>query len=371
MSNEVATANPFGQSVGASRTAGNAVAQADQHRAVAEVQAAMMIARINPRDPVRAMDSILNACTRPTLANAAIYEYAKGGQSVTGPSIRLAEAIAQQWGNIHFGFREMSRGLDFDGVTYSEIEAFAWDMETGTKRPLQFRVRHWIDTKGGGRKCRDEREIYELTANMAQRRVRSCLLAVIPGDVTEAAVAQCNVTMRASADTSPEAMKKMVEAFAQFGVTKDQIEKRIQRRLDAIQPAQVVSLKSVYASLRDGMSVASDWFDEIESGAGEKKVSAAEALKAKAKQGEPAEIEHQPAADPIPQQTRQAEREPVQQGRNPPPASASQQSAEQWIPTDEELAEIAARERAEAGGQSEQRQAAPAGRRQRGQMSLD
>lgn len=371
MSNEVATANPFGQSVGASRTAGNAVAQADQHRAVAEVQAAMMIARINPRDPVRAMDSILNACTRPTLANAAIYEYAKGGQSVTGPSIRLAEAIAQQWGNIHFGFREMSRGLDFDGVTYSEIEAFAWDMETGTKRPLQFRVRHWIDTKGGGRKCRDEREIYELTANMAQRRVRSCLLAVIPGDVTEAAVAQCNVTMRASADTSPEAMKKMVEAFAQFGVTKDQIEKRIQRRLDAIQPAQVVSLKSVYASLRDGMSVASDWFDEIESGAGEKKVSAAEALKAKAKQGEPAEIEHQPAADPIPQQTRQAEREPVQQGRNPPPASASQQSAEQWIPTDEELAEIAARERAEAGGQSEQRQAAPAGRRPRGQMSLD
>ena len=43
------------------------------------------------------------------------------------------------------------------------------------------------------------------------------------------------------------------------------IEKRIQRRLDAIEAAQIVGLKRIYASLRDGMSEAKDWFD-IESG---------------------------------------------------------------------------------------------------------
>lgn len=333
MSNELATMNPFSPSAGAARTDGNAVAQADQHRAVAEVQAAMMIARMNPRDPVRAMDNILNACTRPTLANAAIYQYSKGGQDVSGPSIKLAEAIAQQWGNIHFGFREMSRGKDHDGVTYSEIEAFAWDMETGTKRPLQFRVRHWIDTKQGGRKCRDEREIYELTANMAQRRVRSCLLAVIPGDVTEAAVAQCNVTMRANADTSPEAMKKMVEVFAAFGVTKEQIEKRIQRRLDAIQPAQVVSLKSIYASLRDGMSGPADWFEvEAEPEAKPKgRATTIADIKGRAAKDQPRaaqQIEHQPAPERVPMPNATPDGE--------------------WIPNAAELAEIAAREQAEA-----------------------
>lgn len=88
-------------------------------------------------------------------------------------------------------------------------------------------------------------------------------------------------------------------------------------------------------------------------------------------QGSHQQLEHQPEPESIPQQTRQTERETAQQGRNPDPDPVSQQSAEQWIPTDDELAAIEARERAEAGGQSEQRQAAPAGRRPRGQMNLD
>lgn len=86
------------------------------------------------------------------------------------------------------------------------------------------------------------------------------------------------------------------------------------------------------------------------------------------------QLEHQPEPERIPQQTRQAEREPVRQQQA---VQEHQQSAGdaggagQWEPSPEELAEIEARERAEAGGQSEQRQAAPAGRRSRGQMSLD
>ena len=39
--------------------ADQATAGTDQARAVAEVQAALMIARMNPRDPVQAMDRIL------------------------------------------------------------------------------------------------------------------------------------------------------------------------------------------------------------------------------------------------------------------------------------------------------------------------
>ena len=83
----------------------------------------------------------------------------------------------------------------------------------------------------------------------------------------------------------------------------------------------------------------------------------------------PAQIEHQPEPNRIPQQTRQAEPEPVrqQQARR----DEHQPVDAEWTPSPDELAEIEARERAEAGGQSEQRQAAPAGRRSRGQMSLD
>lgn len=103
--------------------------------------------------------------------------------------------------------------------------------------------------------------MYELIANQAQRRVRACILALIPGDVIDGAMQQAEVTLRTKADTSPEAMGKMVEAFQTFGVTREHIEKRIQRRLDTIQPAQVIMLKRVYASLRDDMSVPADWFE--------------------------------------------------------------------------------------------------------------
>lgn len=224
----------------------------------------LIMARANPRDPVAATDEILNAFTRASLAEQAKYQYARGGNDIDGPSIRAAESIAQLWGNIEFGFKEISRGIGADNIPFSEVEAYAWDLQKGARRPVQFIARHWRDTKSGGYVLKDERDIYELVANMAQRRVRACILAIVPGDVIEAAMKQAETTLRAKADTSPEAMQKMIEAFSTFGVTKDQIEKRIQRRIDAITPAQVVTLKKIYASLRDGMSEAADWFETAE-----------------------------------------------------------------------------------------------------------
>lgn len=237
-----------------------------QHRESSETLAMVAMAHRFPRNVIANTDKILNAFTRTTLAEKAAYQFAKGGSDVSGPSIRAAEAIAQMWGNLSFGFREISRGTGSDGVTFSEVEAFCWDIEAGNRQPLQFIVRHWRDTKRGGYAITDERDIYELIANQAQRRKRACILALVPGDVVEAAMNQADLTLRTKADTSPEAMAKMIEAFAPFGVTKEHIEKRIQRRLDSIQPAQVVMLKRVYASLRDDMSSPGDWF-EMEEGA--------------------------------------------------------------------------------------------------------
>lgn len=269
--------NPFASQGGAIAPRDGLGHKQVQSREMAETQAKYMLAQQFPRDVIANMDKILNAFTRPNLAEKSQYQFAKGGSDVVGPSIRAAEAIAQQWGNMEFGFREISRNLGYDGVPYSDVEAFATDLENRTRRPLQFIVKHWRDTKRGGYKLTDEREIYELMANQAQRRVRACILAVIPGDVTDGAMQQAEITLRTKADTSTEAMIKMVDAFAPLGVTKEHIEKRIQRRLDAIQPAQVVMLKRVYASLRDDMSSASDWF-EIEAGQ-ESTASAAYATK--------------------------------------------------------------------------------------------
>lgn len=252
--------NPFGKSQIATRESNNALSDATQQKVIAEIQAAMVIAKRFPRNQVEAADRILTAFQRPTLAEDAIYSYSRGGQDVSGLSIRAAEVLAQNWGNMDFGIRELEQR---NGE--STVEAFAWDIETNTRSVKTFQVKHERHTKSAIKKLTDPRDIYELVANQGSRRLRACILAVIPGDVQEAARVEAEKTLKATADTSPESIKKMLKAFEPFKVTKGQIEKRIQRKLDSITPAQLVKLKTIYASLRDGMSIAADWFDADES----------------------------------------------------------------------------------------------------------
>jgi hypothetical protein len=228
---------------------------AQSSKEVAELQSAMILAKKFPRDQRSAMDRILIACQRKGLAEQAVYSYAKGKTDVSGPSIRLAEAIAREWGNIQCGVKELEQR---NGE--STVEAFAIDLETNYRCSKVFQVKHQRHTRNGSYDITDPREIYELVANQGARRVRACILAVIPGDVTDAAVEQCESTLQSKCDTGPEAVKKMLDVFAGYGITKEQIEIRIQRKIDAITPAQFLGLRKIYNSLKDGMSTPADWF---------------------------------------------------------------------------------------------------------------
>jgi len=253
-----------------------ALVEVEQQRAMAEVQSAIVLAKKFPRNQIECTDRILVSCQRPGLAEQALYTYARGGTEITGPSIRLAEAIAQNWSNLQFGIKELEQR---NGE--STVEAFAWDVETNVRQVKIFQVKHERYTRKGKYQLEDPRDIYETVANQGARRLRACILGIIPGDVIDAAVGQCEQTLKAKADTSPEALKKLVEAFSLFKITKEQIEKRIQRRLDTITPAQLIQLRKIYNSLKDGMSSTADWFDVVP--VTEEKQDAAKALKEKIK----------------------------------------------------------------------------------------
>lgn len=229
----------------------------EQQRAIAETQAAMMLARANPRDEKRALDRILTACQRESLAQKALYCYSRGGSEITGPSIRMAEAIAQNWGNLQFGIRELEQR---NGE--SVVEAFAWDVETNTRQVKTFTVRHERHTKKGSYALTDPRDIYEMTANQGARRLRACILGIVPGDIVDAAAEECEKTLHSKVKLTPERILAMVAGFEKFKVTKAKIEARIQRRMESITPAQFVSLGKIYNSIQDGMSKAADWFPD-------------------------------------------------------------------------------------------------------------
>jgi len=233
-----------------------AIAQATESRAIAEVQAQYVIAKKFPRDENASFTRIMRACERPFLAEQAIYAYPRGGQLVTGPSIRLAEAMAQAWGNLDCGVREVSQS---DGI--SVAEAYAIDLETNIRVSKTFHVPHVRDTKNGKKRLTDSRDIYELVANQGARRLRACILAALPGDVVDAAEQRCKKTLESSDIPMADQIRKLVLAFDELGVKTEHIEKRLGHKLDATIPAEIVTLRGMYKSIKDGMADRSQFFD--------------------------------------------------------------------------------------------------------------
>lgn len=223
--------------------------KAEESRAMQEVQAALVIGKQFPRDTDISFSRIMSACKRIRLAESAIYSYPKGGKLVTGPSIRLAEVLAQSWGNISFGLREISQQ---DGV--SIMQAYAWDTETNTKREQIFYVKHERKSGKDTKQLTDSRDVYEMTANQGARRMRACILAVIPGDIVDSAESECRKTLEHGGGVSlVDRLRKMISAFDEFGVTKSMIEVKLGHKIGVTTAPELVNLMAMYKSIKDGM----------------------------------------------------------------------------------------------------------------------
>lgn len=232
------------------------MADVQSNRQIAEVQGSMVIAKKFPRDEIKAIEKIKNACKRVSLAETATYSYPRGGQKVEGPSIRLAETLARYWGNIDYGMVELERG---DG--YTLMMAYCWDLETNTRSTKVFKVDHIREKRSGNVKLTDPRDVYEISANMGARRMRSCIMAVIPGDVQDLAVEECNKTLSGNnSEPLRERIEKMVNAFGNFDVGKERIEAYLGYQVSAIDERTLVKLGKIYNSIKDGIGKVEDFF---------------------------------------------------------------------------------------------------------------
>ena len=168
-----------------------------------------------------------------------MYEYPRGGTKVSGPSIRLAEAMAQNWGNIDFGITELEQK---NGE--SQVMAYAWDLETNTRQVKIFSVPHVRGTKKGNVPLTDPRDVYEMVANQGARRL--CEDTLINGEKKPLI----------------DLVRDMAAIFQnEFGVPLDAIEKYIGCKSEAFSMRDLVRLKKVYTSLRDGMAKRADVFE--------------------------------------------------------------------------------------------------------------
>lgn len=233
-------------------------------REAQEVHAAVFMAKRFPRDENQALARIAQSCQRWGLAEKAIYTYPKSGQNVTGPSIRLAEAIAQAWGNLQCGVVELSQEAG-----ESTCMSYCWDIETNFRDTKVFTVSHAIQTKKGAKVLTDPREIYEHVANQGARRKRACILAVIPKDVVDYALGACENTLKTGyREPLIDRLRNMVNLFQKtFSVPLECIEKYMGYKLDSFTEMDGMTLAGIYNALKDGTAKREDYFDLPKSGA--------------------------------------------------------------------------------------------------------
>ena len=226
-------------------------------RAIAEAQGKLVIAKRFPRDEVQAYAKAMEACQRPTMAEKAFYSFPRGGQTVEGPTIRFTEELARCWGNIDYGIKELSQD---EGK--SEMQAYAWDLETNAQSVQNFTNPHSKDVNGKIKQLTSQRDIYENNANMATRRLRSRILAILPSWFVEDAISECKKTLAGHNETPlVDRVKKMVVQFAKLGVTQEQIETRLKRKIDTMNADDFVEYIGIYNAIKQGESKIAEWFE--------------------------------------------------------------------------------------------------------------
>ena len=246
-----------------SARAGQATA-IEQSRAVAEVHGAIVVAQQVPRDITRAVADMYRSCGQKSLAEKAFFRYSRGGSQISGPSVQLARELARCFGNMQHGLIELSRG---DANGQSEMQAFAWDVQTNTRTSTTFIVEHVRDTRNGTTILTDQRDIYENNANMGARRLREMIFGVLPGWFTEDAIAACYQTLEQDAGegTLQERIDGAVSGYATMGVLAGQLEQKLGAPQSKWTPYDLAQLTVIYRSLKRGEVRVEDEFPSARS----------------------------------------------------------------------------------------------------------
>lgn len=234
----------------------------EQSRAVAEVQAMVVVGQSRPRDETRAIEDMRSACRRIQMANKAFFKFPRGGQTVQGATVHLARELARCWGNITYGVTELERN---DAAGQSEMIAYAWDVQTNARSATSFIVPHKRDKKGGAEVLVDLRDIYENNANNAARRLREMIFSVLPRWYVDEAMAICRLTLEKGEGETPlpSRIATVVQWFADIGVSRERLEAKVGSKSGSWTAVDLANLGISYQSLKNKEVTADEEFPQV------------------------------------------------------------------------------------------------------------
>lgn len=217
----------------------------------AEINSQIATARQYPRSMKAAMNRLVERVTLDeTSAEEAMYALKRGGKPVRGPSIRLAEAVAQVYGNCRIDARVIS----IDRVNkLLTAEGMFHDLETNmaTRATAQRR----ISDKSG--RIFNEDMIAVTAAAACSIARRNAILSGVPKAVWRKGVEAAEDVIRGDVKTLAERRSKAIAALAHFNLSGTDIFAILEvNGEEEIGLDDLVTLRTMWSNLKNGETTA-------------------------------------------------------------------------------------------------------------------
>lgn len=176
----------------------------------AHLDTLIRVANEYPRDPIRCRDMAIQMATMdPTTSAGCVYALPRGGKTIEGPSIRLAEIVARSYRNLWVQTTPIAEDSRF--VT---VRTVAWDVEANLCIAADVRRRI---TDRDGRRFNDDM-IGVTTAAAGSIAYRNAIFRVVPGLIWQPALAAATDVIRGDVSTLCQRRDACIAYFTGIGV---------------------------------------------------------------------------------------------------------------------------------------------------------
>lgn len=220
----------------------------------AEIDVQISTAKAFPRSLKMFIDKAMSMATlTEDIAASCSYSLPRGGKSLDGPSVRLAEIICASYGNIRSGARVIAN----DGKTVT-AQGICHDLETNNCVTVE--VKRKITDKHG-RTFNEDMQV--VTGNAACAiAYRNAVFKVVPSALCQEVYDKAKEVSKGTAETLVKRRDKALDYFRSLKVTDKQICEVLEiKKVEDIDLDKLAILTGMRAAIKNGESTIQTLFD--------------------------------------------------------------------------------------------------------------
>ena len=229
----------------------------------AEVDMQISTAKKYPRSLQKVRSNMMSFATLDEeTAQSCFYAVPRGGKTIQGPSVRLAEIAVSCYGNLRAGSRIIESC--FDGpMPHVTVQGVCHDLENNVAFTVEKRRRI---VKKKSKDAIDEDDVNLAVNACAAIAFRDAVYKVVPMALIKPVYEQCIKVAIGSADTLVARRTRALEGLAKMGVTGPQVLTRLGRA--SIEDVTVDDLAVLYGlrnAIKDNQTTVDEEFPQVQS----------------------------------------------------------------------------------------------------------